>query len=175
MHSNPLRPTVLAFVLGLAAPALLAQESLPGGPPPGSPPRLPDGMTVEEMWPPPTEEDWAKPVLIEFERTWEDALAVAAETQKPICVCINMDGEIASEHYAGVHYRTPETAQLFDDYVCVIASVYRHTPRDHDENGPEDNSGPEGWSLENGLLARCRDGPPRRSCRARAVRKARRM
>jgi hypothetical protein len=44
-----------------------------------------------------------------------------------------MDGEIASEHYAGVRYRQPEIAELYDQYVCVIASVYRHTPRDHDE------------------------------------------
>jgi hypothetical protein len=46
-----------------------------------------------------------------------------------------MDGEIASEHYAGVRYREPEIAKLYEPYVCVIASVYRHTPRDYDEQG----------------------------------------
>ena len=46
-----------------------------------------------------------------------------------------MDGEIASEHYAGVRYRQPEVAALFAPYVCVIASVYRHNPRDYDEQG----------------------------------------
>ena len=46
-----------------------------------------------------------------------------------------MDGEIASEHYAGVRYRQPEIATLYEPYVCVIASVYRHTPRDYDEQG----------------------------------------
>src|SRR5262245_33381947 len=46
-----------------------------------------------------------------------------------------MDGEIASEHYAGVRYRQPEIAKLYEPYVCVIASVYRHTARDYDEHG----------------------------------------
>jgi tetratricopeptide (TPR) repeat protein len=63
------------------------------------------------------------------------AVAVAREEQKPILVCINMDGEIASEHYAGVRYRSPEIAALYEPYVLVIASTYRHTPRDHDEQG----------------------------------------
>jgi hypothetical protein len=87
------------------------------------------------MWPAASEEDWKKPVLITWQRTWEDAVAVATETGRPILVCINMDGEIASEHYAGVRYRSPEIAPLYAPYVTVIASVYRHTPRDHDDEG----------------------------------------
>lgn len=87
------------------------------------------------MWPAPTAEDWKKPVLITFQRTWEDALAVSRETKKAILVCINMDGEIASEHYAGVRYRQPEIAELYEPYVCVIASTYRHNPKDYDEQG----------------------------------------
>jgi hypothetical protein len=87
------------------------------------------------MWPAPTPEDWAKPCLVTWQRTWEDAVAVAKETGKPILVCVNMDGEIASEHYAGVRYRQPEIAALYEPYVTVIASVYRHTPRDHDDAG----------------------------------------
>ncbi|MEC8493620.1 MAG: hypothetical protein VXZ39_01780, partial [Planctomycetota bacterium] len=50
-------------------------------------------------------------------------------------IAVNMDGEIASEHYAGKRYRDPEVAKLFEPYVSVIASVYRHNARDHDENG----------------------------------------
>ena len=64
----------------------------------------------EQMWFAPTAEDWAKPCLIRWQRTWEDAQAVSKETGKPILICVNMDGEIASEHYAGVRYRRPETA-----------------------------------------------------------------
>lgn len=130
-----------ACLLGLATAMPAQDPDLPtkdlhkGGAPAASPPGLAQGMTVEQMWVPPTAADWAKPVLIRWERTWGDAVAVAKETNKPILVCINMDGEIASEHYAGIHYRTPETAKLFEDYVCVIASVYRHTPRDFDESG----------------------------------------
>lgn len=135
--------TTIAFasLFSLAAVALAQDPDLPtqdlhkGGAPAASPPGLAQGSTEDQMWVPPTADDWKKPVLIEWERTWGDAVAVAKETNKPILVCINMDGEIASEHYAGVHYRTPETAKLFADYVCVIASVYRHTPRDFDEAG----------------------------------------
>ncbi len=89
----------------------------------------------EAMWPAPTAEDWAKPCLVTWQRTWEDALAVSEETDRPILVCVNMDGEIASEHYAGIRYRQPEITKLYEPYVSVIASVYRHTPRDHDEEG----------------------------------------
>lgn len=142
-NSEPMR-RLLSAVVTLAAvasvcfaqdPDLPTKDTIRGGPPPASPPGLAPGATEDQMWRPPTAADWQKPVLIEFERTWGDAVAVAQETNKPILVCINMDGEIASEHYAGVHYRDPETAKLFADYVCVIASVYRHTPRDHDEHG----------------------------------------
>ncbi|MEM9380555.1 MAG: hypothetical protein AAGB93_11450 [Planctomycetota bacterium] len=97
-----------------------------GGPTPGS---------REAMWPAPTAEDWAKPVQIQWQRTWEDAVAVSRETGKPIMIAVNMDGEIASEHYAGIRYRDPEVGKLFEPYVSVIASVYRHNPRDYDENG----------------------------------------
>jgi tetratricopeptide (TPR) repeat protein len=89
----------------------------------------------EAMWPAPTAEDWAKPCLVTWQRTWEDAVAVAEETGQAILVCVNMDGEIASEHYAGIRYRQPDIAVLYEPYVTVIASVYRHSPRDHDEQG----------------------------------------
>ncbi len=97
--------------------------------------QLPAGTTREQMWFAPTAEDWKKPVQITFQRSWEDAVALAKEQKRPILVCVNMDGEIASEHYAGVRYRQPEIAKLYEPYVCVIASVYRHNPRDYDEQG----------------------------------------
>ena len=110
----------LALLAGAAAP----QD--PAGPAPGS---------REAMWPAPTAEDWAKPCLITWERSWDDALAVSLQTDRPILICVNMDGEIASEHYAGIRYRQPDIAALYEPYVCVIASVYRHTPRDYDPEG----------------------------------------
>ena len=75
-----------------------------------------DGISREEMWFAPTEEDWAKPCLVTWERSWDDALTVARETGKPILICVNMDGEIASEHYAGIRYRQPDIAALYEPY-----------------------------------------------------------
>ena len=95
----------------------------------------PAGLVNEEMWPAASAEEWKRPVRIEWQRTWEDAVALSKQSGRPILVCINMDGEIASEHYAGVRYRQPESAKLYEPYVAVVASVYRHTPRDHDREG----------------------------------------
>ena len=96
---------------------------------------LPDGVTREQMWYAPTAADWAKPVDIPWQRTWSDATALSAQTKKAILVCVNMDGEIASEHWAGIRYRDPEIAKLFEQYVCVIASTDRHNARDYDDSG----------------------------------------
>lgn len=93
------------------------------------------GVSREAMWPAPTAKDWQRPCLITWQRSFDDARAVSLDTGRPIMVAVNMDGEIASEHYAGIRYRQPEIAALYEPYVNVIASVYRHTPRDHDENG----------------------------------------
>jgi hypothetical protein len=127
---------LLALIPIAFAPAARAQDAQP--PQGGAPPRgggAPPGLDREAMWPAPTAEDWKRPCLITWQRSFEDALAVSRETKKPILVCVNMDGEIASEHYAGIRYRQPDIARLYEPYVTVIASVYRHTPRDHDEEG----------------------------------------
>ncbi len=118
--------------------SLVAAQEREGPTPPSDgkgPPNPPRGADRERMWPAADAEGWKKPVLVTWQRTWEDAIAISKETQRPILVCINMDGEIASEHYAGIRYRQPEIAALYEPYVCVIASVYRHTPRDYDEQG----------------------------------------
>ncbi|PIE22524.1 MAG: hypothetical protein CSA62_11730 [Planctomycetota bacterium] len=97
--------------------------------------RLGEGLGRAGMWPAPSAADWKKPVPIRWQRSWADAVATAKRTGKAILICINMDGEPASEHYAGIRYRDPEIAKLYEKYVCVIASVYRHNPRDYDEKG----------------------------------------
>ena len=104
---------------------LTAQEGVPA----------PPGLVPAQMWPAPTAEDWHKPVPIQWQRTWDDAVRLSQATKRPILVCVNMDGEIASEHYAGIRYRDPEITVLYEPYVCVIASVYRHNPRDYDDQG----------------------------------------
>lgn len=119
---------------GSEAPTQDAGTTQDDGPTP-APNGAAGGLTREQMWYAPTEADWAKPVLIEWQRTWEDARALSLATNRPILVCVNMDGEIASEHYAGIRYRQPEITALYEPYVCVIASTYRHNPRDYDEAG----------------------------------------
>ncbi|MBL8754967.1 MAG: hypothetical protein JNK15_16805 [Planctomycetes bacterium] len=118
-------PPLPSFVVLTLVCTVSAQEGVP----------QPAGLIPEQMWYAPTAADWAKPVAIRWQRTWDDAVALSQQTKKPILVCVNMDGEIASEHYAGVRYRDPELAKLWEPYVCVIASVYRHTPRDYDDQG----------------------------------------
>ena len=129
--------SALFVVLPLLLASLLAQEPTP---PPAVQPVSPPPATAsagarEAMWYAPTAADWAKPNRIPWQRTWADALAMAERTKRPILVCVNMDGEIASEHYAGVRYRDEAIAKDYEQYVCVVASVYRHNPRDHDEQG----------------------------------------
>ncbi len=130
-------PSALAYAasLCLQTPAVPAPAATPAPNPTGVQQSGPPVGAREAMWPAPTAEDWAKPVQITWQRTWEDAVAVSKETGKPLLVCVNMDGEIASEHYAGIRYRDPAMAKFHEPYVNVIASVYRHNPRDYDENG----------------------------------------
>ncbi|MFO1050715.1 MAG: hypothetical protein U1F36_00705 [Planctomycetota bacterium] len=125
-----LRSVVLPVFLVLSGAVLHGQDPTDPGNPQGQ-----QGNGRAGIWYPPTAEDWKKPVLITFQRTWEDAVAVSHATGHPILVCVNMDGEPASEHYAGVRYRQPEIAKLYEPYVCVMASVYRHNPRDYDDEG----------------------------------------
>jgi hypothetical protein len=128
IRSRPIRSRTIrcrAFPALALVAAAAAQEGVP----------RPPGLVPEKVWPAPTAADWAKPCLIEWQRSWEDAWTLAQRTHRPILACINMDGEIASEHYAGVRYRQPDIARLYEPYICVIASVYRHNARDYDENG----------------------------------------
>ncbi len=117
----------MRFAKALAVVVLAGLSTAQGGSPPAG--------SREAMWPAPTKADWAKPCLIRWQRTYDDAIAVSKETGRPLLICVNMDGEIASEHYAGIRYRQPEIAPLYAPYITVMASVYRHTPRDYDEAG----------------------------------------
>ena len=110
----------LAFAAGLGPSAARGQQP---------------GVSREQMWPAPTARDWARPCLIRWQRNFADAEELARRTGRPLLICVNMDGEIASEHYAGIRYRDPAIAALYAPYVTVIASVYRHNPRDHNEYG----------------------------------------
>ena len=120
---------LLAPVLVCLGIAFLSSSALGQVGPDGKP------LSREQMWRAPTWEEWDRPVLIKWQRSYADAVDISKATGKPILVCVNMDGEIASEHYAGIRYREEESAALFEPYVCVIASVYRHNSRDYDATG----------------------------------------
>jgi hypothetical protein len=76
-----------------------------------------------------------KPVLMPWQRTLEDALAVSKARNQPILVCVNMDGESASESLVWYRYRDPEFASLASGFVCLIVSPDVHAPRSHDDRG----------------------------------------
>lgn len=70
-----------------------------------------------------------------WQRTLEDALALSRSTQKPLLVCVNMDGEMASESMARGRYRDPRFVALASGFIPVLASPNRHSDRDHDRRG----------------------------------------
>ncbi len=79
--------------------------------------------------------DRARPPLIAWQRSLDDAWALVQTTKKPLLICVNMDGETASESLAWKRYRDPDFAALTRGFVCVLASPDRHTARDHDDQG----------------------------------------
>ena len=67
----PVRP-LLPFALALSAPFASAQEGVPA----------PPGLVPEQMWYAPTAADWAKPVAIRWQRTWDDAVRLSQQTKR---------------------------------------------------------------------------------------------
>jgi hypothetical protein len=102
--------TALAFALPLAATA-------------GA-----QGWAVDPAW-------RERPPLMEWQRTLDDGLALSKETGKPLLICVNADGEPASENLAWGRYRDPAFVELARGFVCVLASPDRHWPRDRDDAG----------------------------------------
>lgn len=86
-------------------------------------------------WRAPTAEDRSSPTLMPWQRTLEDALAVQRKTGKPLLICVNVDGEPASESLAYTRYRDPEFVALAAGFVPMVASPDRHTTLDHDGRG----------------------------------------
>ena len=75
------------------------------------------------------------PVQVAWQRTLADAEALSRATGKPLLVCVNMDGEMACERFAGTKYKTPSFVELTDSFIPVIASPQRHSKVDHDGSG----------------------------------------
>jgi tetratricopeptide (TPR) repeat protein len=75
------------------------------------------------------------PPLAPFQRSLADALLLVERTGKPLLVCVNMDGENASEELAWYRYRDPAFTDLMHGFVCVLASPDRRQIDDHDDRG----------------------------------------
>lgn len=72
---------------------------------------------------------------VAWERSLEDALAVAAPDGRPLLVAVNMDGESACERIVYENYKDVSLVEDTRRFTCLISSFFRHTPRDHDDRG----------------------------------------
>jgi hypothetical protein len=70
-----------------------------------------------------------------WQRDLDSALALAAAEDRPLLIALNMDGESASDRIVREEYRDPTFVQDTRPFVCLVASVFRHTPVDHDPDG----------------------------------------
>ena len=70
-----------------------------------------------------------------WQRTLEDAVALASDEHRPLLVAINVDGESASDRIVLEEYRDPRFVEATRRFVCVVASISRHNARDYDEHG----------------------------------------
>ena len=73
--------------------------------------------------------------LMPWQRSLEDALALVEATGKPLLVCVNMDGEMASESLALSRYRDPAFVELAKGFIPLLVSPDRRNPRDHNDRG----------------------------------------
>ena len=79
--------------------------------------------------------DTSRPPLMPWQRNLEDALALVEKTGKPLLICVNIDGEVASESLAWARYRDPAFVELVKGFVPVLASPDRHNQIDYDDRG----------------------------------------
>lgn len=72
---------------------------------------------------------------IAWERSLEDAIAVAAPDGRPLFIAVNMDGESACERIVYENYKDDALVGDTRRFTCIVSSFFRHTPRDHDDHG----------------------------------------
>ncbi len=72
---------------------------------------------------------------IGWQRDLDDALAISRATGRPLLICVNMDGEAASESLANGRYRDREFARLVSGFVPMLVSPDQHETREHDDFG----------------------------------------
>jgi len=78
---------------------------------------------------------WAEAQQIHWQRSLEDAWAIARAEGRPLLVVLHMDGESACERIVRERYRDPGFVAWTRSFVCVVGSVFRHAARDYDEEG----------------------------------------
>lgn len=88
-----------------------------------------------QVAPPPTDPAFDPDRQVRWEHTFEDALELARAEGRPLLIAVNADGESASEAIVRERYRDPEWVANTRPFVCVVASFFRHTPRDYDDAG----------------------------------------
>ncbi len=78
---------------------------------------------------------WPDERQILWQRNLDDALALSKAEHRPLLVALNMDGESACERIVRERYRDPKFVASTRPFVCVIGTVFRHNPRDYDDEG----------------------------------------
>lgn len=116
MH-RPLRPVLALVVSALALGAQACRAPATTGTPARDPVDAPDARQI--LW----------------QRDLEQALALARAEGRPLLLAVNMDGESASDRIVLENYHDPAFVAATRPFVCLVASVFRHNPRDHDEHG----------------------------------------
>lgn len=94
---------------------------------PPAPVRGPDWSVTDDMR--------ARTPAMPWQRNLEDALALSQATGKPLLICVNTDGEAASDNLAFGRYRDPEFVALARGFVPLLASPNSHTDRAFDTQG----------------------------------------
>jgi len=61
-----------------------------------------------------------------WEEDYLEAFEKAAETKRPVLICINMDGEWANDTLAREVYTSPAFVELSQSFVCLAASIFEH-------------------------------------------------
>lgn len=102
---------------------------------PAAPSALPPAAPTEALAAPAAPLPDRAPEQIEWQRSLDDALAIAAAEGRPLLVAINVDGESASDRIVVERYRDPAFVAWTRRFACVIGHPFRHTPRDVDERG----------------------------------------
>jgi hypothetical protein len=72
---------------------------------------------------------------IDWQRSFDDALALARAQGRALLLVLNMDGESASDRIVVERYRDPAFVAGTRPFVCLVGSAFRHAPRDRDEKG----------------------------------------